>query len=277
MKSSKFGLTVALSFILFGCRGQKCEIKGTWIAKYGRIARNYEMAEPYTRNRIAFSGDSIDVASGFFYNTLDANDDYPTGAYSYIYYGSGEKYKIQNDSLYIYSKPYDKWNSFKIACTGDDEMLLIGVGDTLILERHRESIDETECSIECVSVQVRDGDLSLFQNNYKATYSSDDRLVFSGVDSSGKFLQDTVLDLETGTFKKICRGFDYIEMDQVLNVYKTEVSEVNAIFLEIRMNDGRIVKSEIQNMACPDDLRLALVPVLYTHQLYIYAKLPPAK
>lgn len=60
-------------------------------------------------------------------------------------------------------------------------------------------------------------------------------------------------------------------------LYETEFSEINSLNVEIGMADGSLVKTSIENMNCPDQLRLALIPVLYTHQRLVYGHLQPVK
>ena len=83
------------------------------------------MSAPYSFNKITFSYDSIEVASGFFYQTNDLVDSYPVGRYPFVYYGNKERYKVSDDSLFIYSAPYGMWSSFKIDCTKEVESLVV--------------------------------------------------------------------------------------------------------------------------------------------------------
>ena len=48
----------------------------------------------------------------------------------------------------------------------------------------------------------------------------------------------------------------------------------------MEFDNGEVFKSEIQDFGSskiPNELRLALVPVLYLHQEYVYPKMKPKK
>jgi hypothetical protein len=261
-----------------GCQAQPCELQGNWIIKTGTLAGHYEMIEPVSASRVSFSKDSLILASGFFYNTLGEDDEYPQGEYSYIYYGNKERFRMDKDSLYIYSNPYKRWNAFKMNCTQADKILLIKEeGDTVVLQRSSTRKNLNECQIKYVKAQIHDGDLSLFNHNHEVKYFDDDKLFFHAENPITKGYTSKRFNLKPGTFKEICEGFNFVEIGAIKKIYLTDVSEIGRTLLEIGMTDGRVIKSEIQNMSCPDELRLALVPILYTHQQYIYSPLPPAK
>jgi hypothetical protein len=109
-------------------------VEGWWQVD-GRLTENYEFAAAYSVNRLFFDGDSVYQASSFFYNTVGFNDEYPNGRYPFVYYGDKEKYKLDNGSLSIYSRPYKSWTSYKINCLNDGKVVLLGTTDTLILRK----------------------------------------------------------------------------------------------------------------------------------------------
>src|SRR5690606_25195938 len=131
------------------CTGQpqSCQLEGDWIISHGRVTQNYEMANPYGKNRIGFSNGSVELASGFFYKIFSVDDEYPPGRYPFTYYGNREKYKVSDDSLYVYSTPYKKWNSFKVKCLANDNITLIGKSDSVLLEKNRLNEKNASCQI----------------------------------------------------------------------------------------------------------------------------------
>src|SRR5687768_15626645 len=88
-----------LLFLLVICQScsaqNHCSVDGWWQME-GRLTENYDAAASYSSNRLFFDGDSVYQASGFFYNTMGLDDDYPNGRYPFVYYGSKEKYKLEN-------------------------------------------------------------------------------------------------------------------------------------------------------------------------------------
>jgi hypothetical protein len=267
---------LGLVIVISSCQTQKCDIVGDWIISYGRIARNYEMTFDYSRNRVSFTNDTIILASGFFYNVIGIDDEFQSGRYPYIYYGNKEKYKLKNDFIYIYSKPYDRWDSFKIFCDNPKEMTLIGKYDSVFIEKDIKKVGINECSISYIKANIKDDDLSLFNNHYEVTFYSDDKLKYQEFDSLNQESFIGYFNLRKGTFKDICQGFSFVDFSDIKEVYASVISEINAVFLEIGMSDGRLIKSEIHNMECSDELRLALVPILYSHQYYVFG-FPQAK
>ncbi|MBL0745086.1 hypothetical protein [Chryseolinea lacunae] len=271
-------LLIAL-FALIVCRCQsQCDIRGMWLVTQGRIIENYEMAPAYSNNRITFSNDSIEFASGFFYNTLNLDSDtYALGRYPFVYYGKKEKYRVLGDTLFVYSKPYQSWNKFKMRCVNRDELRLDGKKDNLVLVRRKVKETSKACPIKYIKAHVDGGSLDLYNVNYKATYTKDDRLFFEQKDSLAERFNGVEIKLALGTFNSICRGFYDIDLQKVKKMYPTKVSDFSIIRVEIGLEDGVIIKSEIQNQECPEDLWIALIPVLYGHQQLLYSTYPPLK
>jgi hypothetical protein len=73
-----------ISLLILSCRAQHCNLHGNWVITHGFPTRNFAMAKPYSKNIISFSIDSVKLASGFFYNTINWNDEYPQGRYPFI-------------------------------------------------------------------------------------------------------------------------------------------------------------------------------------------------
>jgi hypothetical protein len=270
-------LLVAISIVGCNCQSN-CSLQGDWIITSGRLSKNYEMASPYSANRIVFSSDSVELASGFFYQTDDLIDNYPVGRYPFVYYGNKEKYKILNDSLFIYSNPYGLWHSFKIESQSNGKVILLGEIDTLSLERTRHFDTPNSCQIEYIKAHCYGvgGDIDLFKINYKVMFLKDDKLLFEDLSPQNDY-KKTMFTLKSGTFNKLCDGFKNINIPSLKPVYETRISEINVVQLEIGFIGGKVYRSELQNDDYPDELRLALVPVLYMHQHFLYGNLPPVK
>jgi len=255
------------------CQSQSnsnCDLLGSWIIEGGRITENYESAQPYSYNRITFSKDTLELASGFFYNTQGLDDDYPVGRYPFVYYGNKEKYKVSGDSLYIYSTPYTSWDSFKINCLESGGVELVGKKNRLSLSKEMAIDSSKECSIKYIKVHVDGGDLSVNRINYKVTYSDNAKLIYEEWDSETGSFKSEVLKLKPGTFKDICSAFDRIDLLKLKSLYTTEVSDFATYKLEVGLVGGKVIKTEIRGEDSPDELRLALIPVLYGHQILLY-------
>ncbi|MFZ6011751.1 MAG: hypothetical protein ACOYXT_15520 [Bacteroidota bacterium] len=271
---------IVLSYFIvtsaIACKSQTCDLQGDWLIRHGRISKNYELAYPYATNRITFSSDSVELASGFFYGTENLDENLPEGRYPFVYYGNWEKYKLHHDSLSVFSRPYEMWNSFKIKCRSSDRVILLGKNDSLILERTDKLKMKDECSIIYIKAHIYGigGDVDLFKINYKISLSKDDNLVF---EEQKQGFKANSFKLKKGTFEKICEGFKKLNVKKLQKRYLAKLSHFDTIELEIGLEDGTVVRSELQGLNYPDELRLALIPVLYTHHQFLYSNLPPVK
>lgn len=275
-------LVLLLAFLFYGCIGNGqsiCSVRGEWSIKSGRLFKNYEIAHSYSYNRIRFSTDSVELSSGFFYNTLDINSyDARIGRFPYIYYGNKELYKISGDSLYVHSHPYQNWNTFRIRCLAKDKIQLIGKDDSLLLVRERTKMINPSCLIKYIKAEVDEGPMSAFNVHYKSTYLKSDSLIFEQEDSVADSFVRRVIKLKRGTFNQICRDLSsHIDLLMVVRKFPTQEYDFGTIYLEIGLEDGRVINSEIQNKECPEPLWFALIPVLYDHQKLLYSEFPPIK
>jgi hypothetical protein len=264
--------------ILFRCNGQSnCDLSGgRWLIKKGALTLKYQRTGySYSHDHVTFYKDKIKLASGFFYNILSLDSsDWALGRYPFIYYGNLEDYKISADSLYLYSKPYKHWNSFKINCINNNEVKLIASSDTILLERNNRQEAGSKCSIKFIRVHVYEQGLGLYDINYDVTYSKDDKLIFQQLSNKEPNLRSKTFKLEAGTFSEICKGFSRFDFTKLKNVYPSKESEVEIKEMIIELQDGRLIKSHLENDDYPEELRLALIPVLYGHQKYVYGHLP---
>lgn len=271
-----------LSILILGisavmCNSQSnCTLKGNWTIIKGRVTKNYEIASPYFRNKITFTDDSVELASGFFYQTDDLIDSYPVGRYPFVYYGNKEKYRTCGDSLGIYSKPYMQWNSFKIDCIKETELRLIGKIDTVILTRSKAIGNVKPCNLKHLKVHIygQGDEVDLFKVNYSVVYSEDDKLVYEDLSPHNSY-RKLIFNLKKGTFELICSGFDDVDISKLKPIYESRLSETTTIELEVTFDNGKIARTILQNEDYPDELRLALIPVLFTHQALVHKESVP--
>ena len=73
----------------------------------------------------------------------------------------------------------------------------------------------------------------------------------------------------------LCQGFDYVDVDQIQSTYESEYPDPY-IELELGLEDGRVIKSLITDPKYPDELQLALTPVIHGHMRIVYPHLKPA-
>ena len=87
-----------------------------------------------------------------------------------------------------------------------------------------------------------------------------------------------VIKLKPGTFNQICTGISgQADVLMAVRKFPTEDFDYGTIYLKIRLQNGKVINSEIQNNECPEPLWFALIPVMYGHQKLIYSKFPPIK
>ena len=264
----------------FMCKCQsRCNVKGHWLLKTTLMFENYEQASPYSKNMMTFLKDSIELESGFFYLTDDLVDNFPIGRDPFVYYGKKESYKIIGDSLYIHNSPYKSWRPYRIHCDGGEELYLIGKKDSLILRRVN-SMNRNEsnlCSIKKIKAYVDGGNSDIFKVKYKVTYSDYDMLIFEEWDSLKNKFNARDFKLKPGTFKSICQGFGNVDLLKLKKFYPSEISESVVTFIEITLDNAKVIKFELRNQDYPDELRFALIPILYSHQQLLYSHLPPVR
>ncbi len=275
-------LLSCILFILFAfqsCAGQdRCSLNGTWVIRKGRLTEKYEGVASYQGNIVSFYKDTVELASGFFYNTLGLNDEYPNGRYPFVYYGNKEVYKREANTLSIFSKPYNEWSVFTIECLAENRVRLIKQikADTILLERSNDFSRSTVCNIRSIKVHVHKGTLDQFNVGYKVAFFPNDLMTYEQQDSVTENFAKTTLRLPGGTFKNICNGFRFVDLHKLKRVYPAMTSDYQEADIEIQTLDGDRIECKIQDIAAddaPDELRLALVPVLYLHQQYVYPRL----
>lgn len=266
-------------WVTSGSCQRRCDLKGNWLIKDGALAPNYQRTGyQYSQNRVTFLKDQLELASGFYYSILSLDSsDWALGRYPFVYYGNTESYKVVNDRLEIYSKPYDEWESFQIECINSDEVRLSTSSDTVILIRDEIKESNKSCSIKTIKAHVYEEGLGLYANNYKVVYSQDDRLSFQQLSDKEPNAGIKNVKLTPGTFEEMCKRFSRIDLRRLKSTYSTDESEIEVKEIEIEMVDGTNYKFYLENNDYPEDLMLALVPVLYGHQQYLYGQLPVVK
>jgi hypothetical protein len=271
-------LLLCVSIASGSCQA-RCDLKGNWLIKEGTLTPNYQRTGyRYSENRVTFLKNRLKLASGFFYSILSQDsDNWALGRYPFVYYGNVESYRIMNDTLQIYSRPYNKWESFKIVCIKSDEIRLRTTSDTVILARDKSDASSRNCSIKNIKIHVHEEGLGLYANNYKVAYSKDDKLTFQQLSDKEPNLGIKNIKLKAGAFEEMCERLGRIDLAKLKNTYSTGESELEVKDIEIEMTDGKKYEFHLENNDYPEELMLALVPVLYGHQQYIYGKLPVVK
>lgn len=273
--------TIILMLTGQGCHGQNtCSLEGVWLVTKGNLCYKYGGPSKYDTDRATFYKDSIELASGFFYNTMDVDDDYPTDRYPFVYYGNKEKYYIKNDTLYIRESPYQSWTLFEIQPLSVEKVRLIKFPshDTVILKRTVPV--NTVCKIESISLQLHKGSLEISNVEFKVTLTESDEMIFEQQYSTSESFFRRHVKLRQGTFKDICRGFSYIDLKSLQPEYPPKQSEIKKADIEINLDTGEQIRFTVWDIAdgsAPSELQLALLPVLFLHQQFVYPKLPPKR
>ena len=254
---------------------KRCEIVGDWTLAGTRTAQ----AEVYNRDRASFSKDSITLASGFYYPVIDQNniEEWKTGRYPFVYYGRKEKYKVVGDSLYLFSTPYKEWDAFKIVCNESGKLQLIGKRKHWVLVREKPgTANKKTCTIRYIKAHVYEFEgVGNYDLNYRVTYSMDDKLIYEQLSEMDPDHTVKTFELKPGTFAEICQGFNYVDTRQIQSNYKASFSDPGIIELEVGLADGTVIRSRIADPEYPEELKLALIPVLYGHQRLAYPHLKP--
>jgi hypothetical protein len=267
-----------VSFVILGGCQSPCDLRGDW-AVSGTFSYT---GRPFVLDRAIFSNDSINLASGFYYAVADqsGNEDLQTGRHPYVYYGTKEKFKIIGDSLFLYSRPYSTWDVMKIVCKERDKVKLISKNEEWTLVRKQAVVmpPKRKYSIKYIKAHIyEDESVGLYGLNYTVTYSSDDKLFYQQESKKDSDHSLKSVQLKQGSFQEICNGFDYLDVTQLRTHYKAPESDARIIDLEIGLNDGRVIKSQIEDVEYPDELKLALIPVIFGYMKALYPDLKPLR
>lgn len=254
---------------------QECSLIGTWIIQSGKLSNDNDLPYNYASNPITFGKDSVELGSGFFYSTIAVGEDYEPGSYPFYYYAKKESYRIDRDSLYIQSSPYGNWRSFRIECSTNDIIKLNGTTGKISI-RKEQTLARNIPQIEYIKAHIygNGGITDLWKLNYKVTFLESDRLIYEVWDTVSVSFKKSSFALKKGQFREICEGFSIVDFKKIKKKYSSESSEFHSVKLTIGMKSGAIIRTELQNDDYPEALRMALTPVLYLHQRYVY-RTPP--
>jgi hypothetical protein len=250
-----------------------CSIEGEWLV----TGTKNRLANSYTHDRASFKNDTMVLASGFYYPIVDQNnaepDDLATGKYPFVYYGNREPLKMEGDSLYVYSTPYKVWDSYKIICTSKG-IKLVQKNDELILTKSSERKVKRNYEITYVKAHIYESH-PYYGIDFRVTYSKGDLLTFQQLSEKDSDHTVKTFQLKRGSFAEMCEGLYKVDVLQLKNRYPAQISDPEIIELEIGLSGGRVVNSIIEIPDYPKELEIALIPVLYGHQRFVYGQLKP--
>jgi hypothetical protein len=88
-----------------------------------------------------------------------------------------------------------------------------------------------------------------------STYTANDYLLFEQLDSLVNIIVTNRLKLRTGTFSNICNDVGkHLQLLSQVQKFPTKEYDFARVFLEFALQDGRVIRAEIQNQECPEEL-----------------------
>jgi hypothetical protein len=267
---------ISIICILFGNVSQAQNLHGNWKVTNGRIFPMVKTSAGHIRSTpdyIEFSSDTLRIRSGIFYLVHDqlAEDYYfdKYKRYPFCYYGYSTTYRLKADTLQILYPPFQKWLYFHANFRDSSHLVLTSVRDTIQLERIQ-AMNPTPvaASIDYIKAHVFD---IRFLLSYDVTIYPPDHL---------KYKQQAALEKKMTKWIKLPHGyFNYVLQGFSLTGFKIDKSypgtpDSGSITLIIKYKDGSVLTSEIQGIEFPRELELALIPLIYAHQKYLYKDKP---
>lgn len=231
----------------------KDRLTGTW--GYNGRQKLFSLNAYYDRrveivqnDELVFHADHLEIRSGIY---LLTDEEWPKGHYPWLYCGNRTVYKLAGNELSVYNPGSKTWKTFTVQMVKADSMTLTAGREIHSLVRKKKhSIPN---NIKSIHLKVLDVDPFLI--DYEVHVESDRIKVIS--DSAGQEV----------TSKKyvdyILKGFDQISVSDIKAVYSSETSENRILELDIEFEKGKKVHSRIIGNNYPDELKLALLPVIY--------------
>lgn len=209
-----------------------------------------QVIEVVRENEISFSKDYLIIQSGIYYLT---KEEWPEGHYPWIYCGTHTLYKIVDDKLSIYNPGYKTWKEFSVKMVGNDSMILSS--DTSSFFLFRKKVIQFDNGIESIHLKVVHVDPFLIDYD---VYVENDRIKVSSGRGERKAISQQYVDY-------IFENFNRVNVSQLQDVYSSEESENRILELEIKYANGREKHSRIIGNDYPNELKLALLPVIYAN------------
>lgn len=207
-----------------------------------------QVIEVVKQNEISFSKDCVIIQSGIYYLT---KEEWPQGHYPWIYCGAHTSYKIKGDKLSIYNPGYKTWKEFSVKIIGKDSMILSS--DTSSFSLYKKKIVRFDNGI--VSIHLKVVHVDPFLINYDV-YVEKDRIKVSTGKNERKVISQRYVDYIFDNFRRV-------NVSQLQDLYSTEESGNRILELDIEYDNGKRKHSRIIGEEHPDELKLALLPIIY--------------
>lgn len=208
-----------------------------------------QVIEVIRENEISFSEDYLVIQSGIYYLT---NEEWPEGHYPWIFCGTHTLYNVADDRVGIYNPGYRTWKEFTVKMIGKDSMTLSS--DTLSFSLFRRKTVRFDNRIESIHLKVVDVDPFLI--NYDVYVENDRIKIVSNNKEEKKAILRQYIDY-------LFENFNRVDVSQLPEVFDPAESENRILELDIEYGDGERKHSRIIGNDHPDQLKLALLPIIY--------------
>jgi hypothetical protein len=204
--------------------------------------------EVVKESEIVFDKDHVSIPSGIYSLT---GEEWPEGKYPWIYCGTRTLYKISGNKVNIYNPGNRTWMEFSVRINGADSMVLSAGSRSFGLYKKQTAYYNN--AIQYVHLSVIDVDQYFV---YYEVYIENDRI---------KVVKDKreIKAISSSYVNYIFKNFDRVDVSQLKELYNSEVSTNRILELDVHYGDGKQKYSRIIGVDHPDELKLALLPVIY--------------
>jgi hypothetical protein len=267
---------ISLICILLGNISQAQSLTGIWKITEGHIFPLVNTSAGHIRSvpdYVEFFHDTLDIRSGIFYRVHDEHAaDYYYDSYQrypFCYFGSRTTFEIQDDTLSVLFPPYNKKLRFSAHFDNDSLLTLESNRGVITLERlarFRYTVPNSRLKYFRAKVfDVR------FLLNYEVTLYPTDQLDVTVTPITEKKVHKKI-QLPKGYFQYVREGFSLLKAP--IDEFYPGTPDARLIELTIRFEDGSAIESKIRGIEMPRELELALIPLIYAHQKYLYKDKP---
>lgn len=214
-----------------------------------------QVIEIISEKEIVFLPECLEIRSGIF--RLTGENGWPEGHYPWSYCGNYTRYELNKDSLKIFNPAYNRWQIFHVKMNNtNDSLRLIRKNYTLIL--YRKNIHRYDNEIKSIYLQIHD--VNLFGSEIVI---KDSLFSVEGTNIKEKFYSKAYADY-------IFQGFRSLDIDKLKKMYVSTSSENRVIELDFEYKKRKTKHIKIIGRDYPDELKMALLPLIYAGDFIKY-------
>ncbi len=224
--------------------------------------------EPQLKYRLIFLNDSVEIDGGIYYVI---SDEKLKNQYPYVYCGNKTTYALNGSELSLYHPGYKIWKKFNIRKINND---------SLVLEDHHDTFDfigvqEVSPSnlVLFKKIEINYFDIEGYGVWYNIAILPTDELQYTErpKDEGSTTIN---INLPKGYFDDVTSKLNNANIMDLDSLYVEMESGSRKIELILSTYEGKKKRVKLYGNVFPNNLNLALVPIMYAHHKYLYNDLP---